>query len=105
MDSKGKEVAAGELGLLLYRGGTVYDYYGENNFERADAICREMNFTFGTEWTNNGSFAIQSNYDVHIRNVECSGTDWGSCRYSETSNNEHRYDVFLSCTLTGTFSY
>ena len=101
MDSKGKEVAAGELGLLLYRGGTVRDSYGENNFVRADAICRELNFTYGIRWTNNGSFAIQSNYAVYISDVNCNdGADWGRCTYLSVISFSHQYDVFLSCTGT-----
>ena len=100
VDSTGKEVAAGELGLLLYRGGTVYDSYGNNDFNRADIICRELNFTYSIKWTNNGSFAIQSNYDVHIKNVECDEADWNRCRYYQADSNSqsHEKDVYLSCT-------
>ena len=98
MDSKGKDVAAGELGLLLYRGGTVRDSYGESDFVRADAICKELNFTYAMKWTNNGSFSIQRNYDVHISGIECHDADWKSCHHYETDYDKHDNDVYLSCT-------
>ena len=96
VDSKGKDVAAGELGLLLYRGGTVYSYHPYlqdfNDLRKADYICKKLNFTYGTKWTKSVSFEIQSNYDV----LGYAGGGWS------LSENVHHYghqnDVFLSCT-------
>ena len=100
VDSTGKEVAAGELGLLLYRGGTVYSYHPYlhdfNDLGKADAICKKMNFTYGTKWTKSVSFEIQSNYDVRLGYINLYDGWW------QTSENVHHYghqnDVFLSCT-------
>ena len=89
-----------QLGLLLYRGGTVCRYYDhEFTYKAADAICKEMNFKRAERWTTKKSFDIQSNYDVIINNVRCDSEEWESCRFSEYSTHcEHIKDVFLSCS-------
>ena len=115
MDSEGNDIVKNrELGLLLYRGGTVcnYGYYYQGHYNRltvgiADAICRQMNFTRAERWTTEESFDIQSNYDIELWNVRCSSEDWGNCTYSGNSartrsaidrNCPHSKDVFLSCS-------
>ena len=105
-------VGEGNLGLLLYRGGTVCNnghhssgYYARFTVDIADAICKEMNFTRAERWTTKESFGIQSNYDVLLWNVRCSSAYWGNCTYSENNGRSeidryctHSKDVFLSCT-------
>ncbi|KAL5272032.1 hypothetical protein ACHWQZ_G000289 [Mnemiopsis leidyi] len=86
----------GQLGLLLYKGGTVCDDSFNDN--AAAAICGLMNFETAARWTNEESFDIQSNYDINLDNVKCSSTEWESCSYSEEHNCGHSEDVFLSCT-------
>ena len=55
-------VKEGELGLLLYQGGTVCDDFFNNN--AADAICKLMNYTYSLTWNSDESFNIQ----VFIKN-------------------------------------
>ena len=103
VDSEGNKITEeDQLGLLLYRGGTVCyggDYF---TYNLANTICKEMNFTQASRWTIRESFEIQSNYSIHISLYysSCSNADaWVNCTYSEyTSNCEHSQDVFLSCT-------
>ena len=53
-----------ELGLLLYKGGTVCD----DSFtqEAADAICKQMNYAHSTGWTIGESFSIQVDANVWL---------------------------------------
>ena len=56
----------------------------------ADTICREMNFKQASRWTLRNSFDIQSNYSIHIKDVQCSTEEWESCYfYEDTSSCEH----------------
>ena len=104
MDSEGNEITEGEqLGLLLYRGGTVCNHGWKTGFsyKAADAICRQLNFTRAERWTTKESFDIQSNYGIHLSNIECNSLVWKSCTYTEKTNNcGHGEDIFLSCTGT-----
>ena len=86
-----------QLGLLLYKGGTVCDDFFNDN--AANAICKLMNFTSASRWTGaeGKNFHIQRNYDIKLDDVECYGEDWKSCSYSEYHNCGHGEDVFLSC--------
>ena len=86
----------GQLGLLLYKGGTVCDDRFNDN--AAAAICGLMNFETAARWTNEESFDIQSNYKIKLDDVECNSTEWESCSYSEIDNCGHSEDVFLSCS-------
>ena len=99
VNSEGKEITEKEqLGLLLYRGGTVC---GLSDFKVADAICKEMNFTRAETWTTDVNFDIQSNYLINLKNVGGCGNnaEWERCYYSEsTLDCNHNTDVFLSCT-------
>ena len=96
MDSDGNNITdEGQLGLLLFKGGTVCNdsFY----YNAADAICKQMNFTHALEWNSETSFAIQSNYDIKLDEVECGSDEWKNCSYSERHDCEHSEDVFLSC--------
>ena len=99
MDSKGNEIVEEQLGLLLYKGATVCD--DNFNYDAADAICREMNFKFATNWTTEESFENQISYEITVGKVDCSSEEWGSCRFSEEHECGHNRDVFLSCTSEG----
>ena len=60
-----------------------------------------MNFTRAERWTTKESFNIQSNYGIHLSNIECNSLAWKSCTYTEKTNNcGHGEDIFLSCTGT-----
>ena len=96
VDSEGNEVEEEQMGLLLYKGGTVCDDHFDN--DAADAICREMNFTQALSWTIDDSFEIQQNYDIKLDNVNCSTADWENCTFSKYSDCFHSEDVFMSCT-------
>ena len=108
MDSEGNEITEEEqLGLLLYRGGTVcernaqsYNHYF--SFSAADAICRQLNFTQGLKWTIHERFDIQNNYNIHLKDVNCRDNEWENCYYKDKSTQDcrHSKDVFLSCTST-----
>ena len=97
VDSEGNEITKEEqLGLLLYRGGTMCGMIG---FTAADAICRYMNFTRAERWTNEDqSFAIQRNYNRNQYKFECSSSEWESCRFSTHSSCRENKDEFLSCS-------
>ena len=98
VDAEGDDINGEELGLLLYRGGTVCDLsWGSHafEFETADVICRKMNFTRAISWTTGENFDIQSNYEIHAT-LNCHDT---RCSYNiDVRNCEHSQDVFLSCT-------
>ena len=85
-----------QLGLLLYKGGTVCDDYFDNR--AADAICRDMNFERAEQWKSEESFGIQSDYNIKLDDVKCINDEWRDCSYSEEPNCKHSEDVFLSCT-------
>ena len=110
MDSEGNEITEEEqLGLLLYRGGTVchngnnYPYF---TLDVADTFCREMNFKQASRWASGrNSFDIQSNYSIHMTDVRCSTEEWKSCYfYEDTSSCEHSEDIFLSCAGTALYT-
>ena len=103
VDVKGKEITKEhQLGLLLFRGGTVcnHGWNRDFSFKAADAICKEMNFSKGAErWTTRESFDIQYGKNISLGYVECNSAEWGSCAYSEDAQNcYHSQDLFLSCT-------
>ena len=99
VDSDKNPVEEQQLGLLLYRGGTVCDDYF--NETAAEAICRQINPSYSMlEWTFGSRFEIQDNLDIKLDDVQCSSTDWESCEYSEEHNCGHSEDVFLSCGRT-----
>ena len=96
MDSEGNIITEeGQLGLLLYKGGTVCDDNFDDN--AANAICRQMRFEEATRWTSEESFGIQYNYDIKLDDVSCGSEEWESCSFSEEHNCAHHEDVFLSC--------
>ena len=98
IDSDGNPVEEQQLGLLLYRGGTVCDDNFDDN--AAEAVCRQISSSYSMlEWTSNSgeTFDIQDNLDIKLDDVQCSGTDWESCEYSEEHDCGHSEDVFLTC--------
>ena len=105
VDSEGKEITEEkQLGLLLYRGGTVCVYHDHFTFKAADAICKELNFTRAERWTTKESFDIQNNYEITADSLYCIRAEWESCSLSERYVTEsygwckHSKDLFLSCT-------
>ena len=91
----GEAVGAGELGLLLYKQGTVCN----NNFDNkaAKAICVELGIVGAAGWTSGGKFAIQYNYDIKMDDVRCESYSWTSCSFRTDHNCYHTEDVFLEC--------
>ena len=101
VDSEGNNITEEEqLGLLLYKGGTVCD--DSFDAKAAEAICKQMNFTRAVEWNSDTNFGIQSDYDIKLDEVECLSADWRNCTYSEDHDCGHSEDVFLRCS---TFSF
>ena len=97
VDSEGNNISGEEqLGLLLYKGGTVCD--DRFDAKAAEAICKEMNFTRAVEWNSDTNFDIQSNYDIKLDEVECLSVVWRNCTYSEDHDCRHSEDVFLRCS-------
>ncbi|XP_063683738.1 multiple epidermal growth factor-like domains protein 10 isoform X2 [Bolinopsis microptera] len=96
VDSEGNVIEGEELGLLLYKGGTVCD----DSFDAtaATAICRNLGYTDMNRWSSRGTrIEIQDSYEITLDNVDCSDPHWGSCSFSEENNCGHIEDVFLSC--------
>ena len=87
-----------ELGLLLYRNGTVCD--DQFNYTVADAICRQMNYKHALRLTSSESYEIQTNYSIVMDDVHCADAEWdSSCTWDDGHNCHHSEDVFLSCSL------
>ncbi|XP_063681810.1 deleted in malignant brain tumors 1 protein-like isoform X2 [Bolinopsis microptera] len=96
------DVSPGELGLLLYKGGTVCD----NEFDdiTADAICRTMGYASSSEWQSGGEVGYRSRYDITLDDVRCEDRSWESCSYTTSHNCGHSEDVFLSCINDGCYT-
>ena len=95
VNSVGEAAGAGEIGLLLYNGGTVCDDSFDDH--AAAAICAELEFSRATQWTSRHRFSIQYNYEITLDDVKCSDDSWENCDFSESHNCEHSEDVFLAC--------
>ena len=97
VNRSGNEIDGEDLGLLLYRGGTVCDD-GFNDIA-ADDICKTMNYNSrAIRWTTDEDFgSLQRNYRITLDYIWCSSTEWESCSYTERETCEHDEDVFLSC--------
>ena len=99
----GEDVAEGDLGLLLYRGGTVCD----DEFDHTDArvICRELGYTnasLSTRWISGGAALDQFEsyrYNIKLTNVRCNFDlqSWESCTYNTRHDCTHHEDVVLKC--------
>ena len=90
-----------DLGLLLYRGGTVCDDHF--NDTAADAICKEMNYGSAISWTTYEDVGyFQTRCAITLDDVRCPSTRWESCTFTEWDNCQHSEDVFLSCRKTET---
>ena len=96
VDSGGTVVEEEQIGLLLYKGGTVCD--DDFNERAADAICRDMNYVRSTFWTSGDRFDIQTNYEIGLDNLNCSTGEWHSCTFTRNVDCHHEEDVFLSCS-------
>ena len=98
VNNRGEDVETGDIGLLLYNGGTVCDDYFSYN--SANAICREMGQPRAVTWRSGiGSphyLGFQS-LDITLNDVRCRESNWDTCSYSTTHNCEHREDVYLAC--------
>ena len=95
------ELAGQELGLLLYRGGTVCaDYFNDT---AAEAICRHMNFTnMLPSWSYGRVLEYHpDDYSRKLSYVKCGDSHWENCEYSESVNTScdihPNQDVFLNC--------
>ena len=97
VNSDGEAAGAGELGLLLYKQGTVCDDYFD--YKAAKAICVELGIVGAAGWTSGRKFTIQDNYDIKMDDVRCESYSWTSCTFiTQTDHNcEHSKDVFLEC--------
>ena len=91
----GEAAGAGELGLLLYKQGTVCDDDFDNT--AAKAICVELGIVGAAGWSTGRNFAIQYNYDIKMDNVRCKNDSWTSCTFTTNHNCKHSEDVFLEC--------
>ena len=93
---------AEQLGLLLYRGGTVCDYDMFDN-KTAEAICRQMNFSSAIEWKTGIESDIQLKYEIAM-SIVCPEAEWEPehCIMIEFliahEGCFHKRDVFLKCT-------
>ena len=103
VDSEGSEIGGEQLGLLLYKGGTVCDDYFDHT--AADAICKYMGYTDAIRWTVHRSMVIQNDLMINLDDVECSSAEWEGCSFSEDHNCRHSEDVFLNCNPTGYLVY
>ena len=91
-----------QLGLLLYRGGTVYNDGFDNT--TAEAICRQMNFSSAIEWRTGMESNIQLEYEV-AASIFCKSMEWDPKRcyvYELAPLDDWEYyfdrmDVFLKC--------
>ena len=95
VNSDGEAAGAGELGLLLYKQGTVCDDYFD--YKAADAICVELGFAWATRWNSGTKFLIQNNYDIKMDDVRCESDSWTSCTFITDHNCGHSDDVILEC--------
>ena len=95
VDSDGEAAGAGELGLLLYKQGTVCDDYFDK--KAAKAICVELGIVGAAGWTSGRKFTIQDNYDIKMDDVRCESDSWTSCTFITDHDCEHSEDVFLKC--------
>ena len=97
---------AGQLGLLLYRGGTVCNEYFNN--QSAEAICRQMNLTSAIRWETGRKSDFQYDYEIVIK-IGCPDVEWEPERclfphemylsdYNRFICGDHHSDVFLECT-------
>ena len=94
MNGDGNDVGYGEIGLLLYNGGTVCD----DNFDTraAVAICHELGYRGDSNWTS-GNRDDRNGYEITLDDVDCYNSTWSTCTFSETHNCGHAEDVFLTC--------
>ena len=105
VDSTGNAVKGDDMGLLLFRGGTVCDH--DFNKTVADAICKYLNSSddlssshSAVYWTSGSKFDLQNNLDISLLSLQCSTEELESCDYGRNrlaEGCEHHMDVFLKC--------
>ena len=111
IDGNGNSKRSEQLGLLLYRGGTVCNDKFDN--KTANAICRQMGFSSAIEWNTGVESDVQFLFEVAIT-IYCESVKWDpkKCFSYEISRSESTYegetekrnycvhsrDVFLQCT-------
>ena len=101
VDDTGNTAESGQLGLLLYQGGTVCNERFDN--KTAEAICRQMNFSSAIEWKTGLESEIQQKFEVAM-DIKCPDVVWEpeQCKIFEividNQNCFHQKDVFLKCT-------
>ena len=99
VNASGVNVGVGEMGLLLYSGGTVCDDGFSDT--SAHAICRELGFNSSSNWTSvndQPGWEIQARYGIKLDDVNCDSFEWNSCDYSTSENCKHNEDVLLTCS-------
>ena len=95
VNSDGELAGAGELGLLLYKQGTVCD--DNFDYKAAKAICVELGFKWATRWNSGIKSFFQNKYRIKMNNVRCESDSWTSCTFTTNRNCFHEEDVFLEC--------
>ena len=86
-----------DLGLLLYKGGTVCDDRFTDT--AADAICKDMNYAYASRWTTDEvGWYVKEGFSIRLDEVHCDTAEWERCTYTENHNCAHSEDVFLSCS-------
>ena len=105
VDSTGNAVEGSDMGLLLYRGGTVCDH--DFNKTAADALCKYLNSSnylsssdSAVFWTSGSRFDIQNNLDINLNTLQCSSLELERCSHGPNfliEGCEHHKDVFLKC--------
>ena len=92
---------SGELGLLLYNGGTVCDDGFDTN--DANVICIQMGFAGVSSWQTfsssiPGSWSFRDSYKITLDEINCvDGRGWDGCAYITNHDCSHHEDVFLYC--------
>lgn len=106
MNEDGSLVEGEQLGLLLYKGGTVC---GDEYFDKtaAYAVCRELGYEAATNWSSGEMFENQTEYEITLEGLKCITPGWESCKsqtrtqlkHGEVEGCQHSDDVFLSCSV------
>ena len=103
IDASGNTVQSGQLGLLLYRGGTVSN--DRFNNKTAEVICRQLHFSSAIAWSSGMEHDFQFQYEAAI-SISCMSVDSEpeECSFNEMCFDPdnfhlltHSADVFLKC--------
>ena len=88
--------------LLLYYHKTVCNHGFTD--AAAAAICREMGHAGAIGWTSGELHSIQTDLQIGLSDVVCSGDSWESCTFTTEQDCDHSEDVHLVCDVRGNFS-